>query len=162
MISKREAADRAGLSADQTKQAVRLVTVSEAELSALERAEQISEYADLAKKRRGAEGAQFGHPDSRYVQRGDSAAARDLGVTRQEVQRAATIAQIDPGAKAAAIEAGIADNQSALMKVAKEKSPAAQLDSVKKQKAVETAWKDNAARDRAISYKSGGMIRGKL
>ena len=75
-----------------------------------------------------------------------------LGVTRQEVRRAATIAKIDPDAKAAAIEAGIADNQSALLKVAKEKSPAAQLASVQKLKAVESSRKDNAARDRAIGH----------
>lgn len=54
---------------------------------------------------------------------GMSAAARDLGVPRQSLQRATKIAALSPEARAAACEAGLDGNQSALLKAAKEKSP---------------------------------------
>jgi hypothetical protein len=43
------------------------------------------------------------------------AAARELGVTRQEAQRAITIAAIEPEAREAARQAGLDDTQSALL-----------------------------------------------
>ena len=90
-----------------------------AELTALERAEQIAEYAELAKKKRKDQGAQVAHPDKRYEERGDSAAARDLGLTRREVQRSDKIAGLTAEAKEAAREVGIDNNQSKLLEAAK-------------------------------------------
>ena len=50
-----------------------------------------------------------GKPD-----RGHSQTAKEHGVVRREVQRAEAIAAIAPEAKAAACDAGLDDNQSAL------------------------------------------------
>ncbi len=49
---------------------------------------------------------------------GINAAVRELGIERNEAQRAVKIDRITPEAKEAAREAGIADNQSALLRVA--------------------------------------------
>jgi ParB/RepB/Spo0J family partition protein len=82
-----------------------------AELTKLERAEQIEEWRKLS--------AQVGH-SSHPAERGVSAAAESLGVGRAEVQRSEKIAHISPEAKAAAVEAGIDDNQSKLLEVARQ------------------------------------------
>lgn len=82
-----------------------------AELTKLERAEQIDEWRTLM--------AQVG-PSNHPAERGIRKAAEALGVSRQEVERSASIASITPEAKEAAQEAGFADNQSKLLEVAKE------------------------------------------
>lgn len=82
-----------------------------AELSTLERAEQIEEWRELV--------VQFAPPDQ-PAERGIRKAADELGVTREEVRRAESIASIEPEAKEAAVEAGIDDNQSKLLEVAKQ------------------------------------------
>lgn len=111
---------------DLTDVQIRLSEIVEnlhrAELSALQRAEQISEYTKLMWERRKEGGAQVGHHPSNVKgssgrESGDSAAARDLGISRQAVQRSVTIANIDPAAKGAAKEAGFDDNQQALLKI---------------------------------------------
>jgi hypothetical protein len=74
--------------------------------------------------------AQVEHPVAGGQQPNDKAinkAARDLGLDRNEVQRAKKIADIAPEAKEAAREAGLDDNQSALLEVAKEKEPEQQV-----------------------------------
>lgn len=81
-----------------------------AELSKLERAEQIEEWRQLA--------AQLGQQS--HNSKGVSAASEQLGVTRQEVQRATQIASITPEAKNAAHEAGMDNNQSKLLAVSRE------------------------------------------
>ncbi|MEJ0094256.1 MAG: hypothetical protein WDN46_12715 [Methylocella sp.] len=50
---------------------------------------------------------------------GISAAAREIGVERTEVRRAEKVASISDDAKEAAREAGLDDNQSVLLKVAR-------------------------------------------
>jgi ParB family chromosome partitioning protein len=133
----------------------RLWTISEnlhrTELSALERSEQVAEFAKLTRERLvrdlpmagkapqaggggvsaqvgpRPQGAQLGHPQ-RYEQRGDSLAARELGITRQEVQRAETIASLPDEVKAKAIETGLDRNQSALLQAAKAPTPEAQVE----------------------------------
>jgi hypothetical protein len=69
-----------------------------AELTALERAEQITEYAGLAKEKREADkAAQLGPVSGgRGNTGGARQAARDLGLTRQEVQRAERNAAFTP------------------------------------------------------------------
>jgi ParB-like chromosome segregation protein Spo0J len=91
-----------------------------AELSTLERSEQVARWVRLAEERQriSAQVAQKipegrGRPES-----GLSAASRDLGLDRDAVRRAVKISSISEQAKQAAIEAGIADNQSALLAVA--------------------------------------------
>lgn len=51
----------------------------------------------------------------------------EVGVTREEIQRASKIASIAPEAKEAARDAGLDDNQSALLKAAKAPTPEAQV-----------------------------------
>jgi hypothetical protein len=65
---------------------------------------------------------QGGRPES-----GDSLAAKDLGVPRDEVRRAKQIASIAPEAKRVAERFGLDDNQSALLAAAREPSPQAQV-----------------------------------
>jgi ParB-like chromosome segregation protein Spo0J len=104
------------------------------ELSALERAEQIAEFARLSQEKADAaraepQAAQVAHPEGsagkveadarRYEQRGDSLAARDLGITRDEVRRARTIATLPDEVKAKAADLGLDRNQSALLDAAK-------------------------------------------
>ena len=67
-----------------------------------------------------------GRPES-----GIAKASRDLGIDRSEVNRSIKIASITPAAKEAACEAGLDDNQSALLRVAS--APAAtQVETVAK------------------------------
>jgi len=111
----------------------RMWTIAEnlfrAELTVGQRAEQIAEYANLAKEKRDAEKpAQVGQVSGgRGKEGGDSLAARDLGISRQEIQRAKTIAALPEQTKQAARDAGLDDNQSALLKVAKASTPEAQI-----------------------------------
>lgn len=85
-----------------------------AELTKLQRAEQIEEWRKLA--------AQIPHQGQHggHNSRGQSETAEALGVDRRDVRAAEKIAVMTPEAKEAAHEAGIDDNQSKLLAVAKE------------------------------------------
>jgi hypothetical protein len=94
-----------------------------AELTAVERAEQIAEWSRLTKlrderdrKKAGEQGGVSGQNDQKLSKRGrkegrpkggTSAAARALGLSRKKIERAEKIASIVPEAKAAARAAGI-------------------------------------------------------
>ena len=110
----------------------RLIEISEnlhrAELTALERSELTAEWIRLtspadkpfqvetvsAKGGRGKEG-------------GVNAAARELGISKTDAHRAVKVAALSPEAKEAARDAGLADNQAALLDAAKEKEPERQV-----------------------------------
>jgi hypothetical protein len=139
----------------------RLWTISEnlhrTELSALQRSEQIEEWRKLTAEKKGAQvgspsggkqeppdregvsaqlapepqGAQVGHPQ-RYEQRGDSLVARELGITRQEVQRSQAIASLPDEVKAKAVALGLDDNKSALLRAAKAPTPRAQVETLER------------------------------
>jgi ParB/RepB/Spo0J family partition protein len=120
----------------------RLWTISENlhrnELTVLQRAEQIAEYARLTKeklegrtedlvkleeKMPSAEQTGISAQVDQKIPRGrpeggESLAARKLGMDRSEVRRATRVDSIIPAAKEAAREAGLDHNQSALLKVA--------------------------------------------
>lgn len=99
------------------------------DLTVLERAEVVDEWVRLVQQKRKA--GQAAHPGGEQPHdRGISGAARELDVTREEVRRAKRIAGISVDAKAEACQKGLADNQSALMKIAKEKTPEAQINKV--------------------------------
>jgi ParB family transcriptional regulator, chromosome partitioning protein len=85
-----------------------------AELSKLERAEQIEEWRKLAAEQSGK--LSHSHP----AEHGVSKTADALGIDRAAVRNAEKIANITPEAKAAAHEAGMADNQSKLLEVARQ------------------------------------------
>jgi hypothetical protein len=111
----------------------RMWTISEnlfrAELTVGQRAEQVAEYAKLAAAKhdevKPGQVAQVS--GGRGKEGGDSLAARDLGITREEVRRAKTIAALPEQTKQAARDAGLDDNQSALLKAAKAPTPEAQI-----------------------------------
>jgi ParB family chromosome partitioning protein len=86
-----------------------------AELTSLERAEQINEWRELAKVRK--DSAPSNHQPT---ETGNRETARELGIDEKAVRNASKIASIIPEAKEAAREAGINDNQSKLLKVAAE------------------------------------------
>jgi ParB/RepB/Spo0J family partition protein len=97
----------------------RLWTLAEnlhrADLTALQRAEWVTKWEKLIKRQKGAQKAQ-----SRGQDKGLSKTAKGLGMTREEVRRSRQVAGISPKAKRVAEAMGLADNQSALLEVAKE------------------------------------------
>ena len=88
-----------------------------AELTVQERSDMLAEWVRLTEEKQSAQLAPKG-PVGHRPQGGINAAVRELGIDRTQAQRAVKIAAITPEAKAAAREAGIANNQSALLKVA--------------------------------------------
>ena len=85
-----------------------------------------SERAKLATKR----AAQDAHPGGRQPHdKGLSKAAKAIGTTRDNVRRSKAIANLPSAVKEAARDAGLVDNETALLKVAKEKT---QEDQVRK------------------------------
>lgn len=116
-----------------------------ADLTALERAEHVAEWVRITEAKQAkdaAEGLLLGADKLAQVapvskpaggrgkEGGIRAASRDLGISRDQAARALKIDSIAPEAKAAAAEAGLADNQSALLKVAAEPTPEAQAEKV--------------------------------
>jgi ParB family transcriptional regulator, chromosome partitioning protein len=100
-----------------------------AELTVAERAAQITEYARLSQEKRDAAvlvqvapKQQGGRPEG-----GERLAARDLGLSREEIRRAQTIASLPEETKEAARELGYDDNQSALLAAAKASTPEQQV-----------------------------------
>jgi hypothetical protein len=90
-----------------------------AELNVLEHADHVAEWVQLvAAKTRVTQPVSPSGPQP--LEQGIRKAARELGVSQPEVQRALKVASLTPEAKAAAVEAGLDDNQSALLVAAKE------------------------------------------
>jgi hypothetical protein len=87
-----------------------------AELTAQERADHIAEWVELVGADKHGQVAQVS--GGRGKEGGISAATRELGIERTNVRRSIKIASITPEAKEAAKEAGLDNNQSALLKVA--------------------------------------------
>lgn len=106
-----------------------------AELSALERSEHLAEWIRLTEAKMdaglsGQVGPKLGRPES-----GINAASRELGVPAVQAKRAVKIDSIPQPVKAAAVEAGLGDNQSALEKIARAPEPAAKLAEIVEQRA---------------------------
>lgn len=97
-----------------------------ADLTALERAEQVAEWVRLAGEKL-AQVAPVSNKGGRGHEGGTRAAAREIGVTRDEARRAEKIDSLAPEAKEAAIAAGLDKNQSALLDAAKAETPDAQV-----------------------------------
>jgi ParB-like chromosome segregation protein Spo0J len=131
------------------------------ELTALERAEQVTEFARLSQEKadaaEAAEGAQAqgeqgpragqvspsavpsdklrqvgAKPQGGRPEGGNRAAARDLGLTEQEVRRARTIATLPDEVKAKAVDLGLDRNQSALLDTAKAPTREAQISTLER------------------------------
>jgi ParB family chromosome partitioning protein len=96
-----------------------------AELTALERSNQIKRWADLtAAKVLQVETPSGGHQPR---EKGVRKVARDLGTSTADVHRAVKIASISEEAKQAARDVGLDNNRRALLEVAKETTPEAQV-----------------------------------
>ncbi|MGY3605139.1 MULTISPECIES: ParB/RepB/Spo0J family partition protein [unclassified Bradyrhizobium] len=98
-----------------------------AELSALERAEQIAKWVELVERRRVSIQSELKPRSGGRPESGQAHAARELGLSQPDVHRAVKVASITPEAKQAAKDAGLADNQSALLTASREDTPEAQV-----------------------------------
>lgn len=95
-----------------------------AELTVQERAELIAEWITLTGERIDATCANSSKPGPKGAIR---AAGRELGVDRTEAQRAVKIASIAPAAREITKDTSIEDNQSALLRIAREPTPEKQV-----------------------------------
>ncbi len=106
-----------------------------AELTKLERDDQVARWINLMEQKAGreevssqlAKNPQVGRP-----QGGINAAAREIGVDKDDAYRAIKVASLSPEAKAAARQSGLDDNRSALLAAAKQFTPAAQVQSIQR------------------------------
>jgi ParB-like chromosome segregation protein Spo0J len=104
------------------------------ELSALQRDEQIARWILLTEARRRTREVlphPVAKPEGGRPECGVRAAARELGINREDARRAVAVASLSPEAKGAAIEAGLDDNRTALLAAAKEPTPERQVAKVK-------------------------------
>ena len=96
------------------------------DLTALERDEQIAEWIRLCKERKVAQLAPpLGGPQPN--EGGKRAAAKELGINRRGIDRAAAVDSLSDEAKQAAREAGLDNNRSALLEAARYETPSAQV-----------------------------------
>ena len=124
-----------------------------ANLTKLQRAEYIKKWDELIKKR--AKGAQVVQPGGRQPHnKGVSKTAKQLGLSRVAVSRSKKIAGISPKAKTAVKAAGLSNNQSVLMKVAKERTPWRQVTKVH-----ELANSKKAPRRRSLPPREGKQLK---
>ena len=102
------------------------------ELTVLERSEQVSEWVSLteAKISTSVSGQVDHKPRGGRPTGGVAAASREIGVDRNEARRSDKIASLTDEAKEAAKEAGLDDNQTALLKIAAAKTAAEQVEVV--------------------------------
>jgi ParB family chromosome partitioning protein len=100
-----------------------------ADLTALQRSKDRADLVRLTEQRV----SNVGHPSggAQPHDKGISKVATDIGVSRQQIHRDIKIASITPEAQAAATEAGLANNQSALLTIA-EQPPDKQVHKVSK------------------------------
>ena len=119
---------------DMDDREARMWTISEnlhrAELTAAQRAQQISEFVQLSEEKQAAErvSGQLAQKPPGRPEGGISAAARDLGITREEVRRAQTIAALPEASLAAAEDLELDDNQAALLAAARAEEPDEQIE----------------------------------
>lgn len=112
------------------------------ELTAKERAEQIAEWVRLAEEKRKRQtdvSRQVGAKPNGRPESGTRAAARELGMKETSVRRAVKIASMSEEAKQAAEEAGLANNQSALERVARSNDQVAEVRRIAHEK-LKASW----------------------
>jgi hypothetical protein len=91
---------------------------------------------------------------------GDSFAARELGITREEVRRAETIAALPNEVKAKAADLGFDDNQSALLEAAKAPTPEAQVEALERraERAPDRLAQTSARHLKNLEYLAAGEL----
>lgn len=131
----------------------RMVEIAEnlhrAELTAVERDEQVEEWTRLVDRVLRQVDAKPGRPES-----GTRRAARELGLSEAAVRRAKKVASLSDEAKQAARDLGLDDNQSALLDAAQESKPEAQvvrLQTRAAQKHADDPLNDFEARERQVA-----------
>lgn len=120
-----------------------------ADLTVLERDEHVAEWISLTEAM-GVSAQLAQKPKGGRPEGGLSAAARDLGVDRDDARRAQKVASLPDDAKQAARDVGLDDNRSALLAAAKAPDPAAELRRLRMEKDADEAKRRNAATDSAI------------
>lgn len=141
---------------DGDERDARLWEISEnlhrADLTVLERDEHVAEWIALTagKLAQVAPVSERGRVEGRGNTGGVRAAARDLGVDRDDARRAQKVASLPDDAKQAARDVGLDDNRSALLAASKAADPAAELRRLRMEKDAEEAKRRNAATDSAI------------
>lgn len=109
---------------DESETKARLWEIAEnlhrAELSTLERDEQVAEWIKLTEEEQNkpAQLAQVSAKGGRGKEGGLSAASRELGIDRDDARRAVRVASLSEEAKATAKDLGLDNNRSALLKAA--------------------------------------------
>jgi len=112
-----------------------------AELTAMERAHQIAEWVRLTDEKRAQVSAQVApKPQGGRPESGIRAASRELGIDRDQARRAIQIDSIAPEAKEAARQAGIDNNQSALLRVARADNQADEVGVIVKERAASAKY----------------------
>jgi hypothetical protein len=109
------------------------------ELTALERDTQIGRWAELTAAKVGQVDPPSG--GAQPAEKGVRKVARELSLERKDVARAVKVASISPAAKQAARDAGLGNNRTALLAVAKEATPEAQVAKVRAISSAKTAPK---------------------
>lgn len=131
---------------DDDETAAKLWEIAEnlhrADLTVLERAQQVAEWVRLTEERQALKSAQLGQKSKTpenprgagRKESGTAAASRELGLSRTSVQRASAIDAIPEEAKQAAVEAGLDNNQSALERIAKSDDPVSEVETIVEEK----------------------------
>lgn len=96
-----------------------------ADLKKLERDEQVAEWIKITDKLHASQTAT--HRQAGQQPGGINAAARELGIDKDDAHRAVKVAGLSDEAKDAAREAGLDDNRSALLSASREQTPEAQV-----------------------------------
>lgn len=125
-----------------------------AELTALERDEQIARWIELVatKKEENVSRQPDAKPKAVKTGRpegGVRAAARGLNISEADARRSVKVASLSPAAKAVAREAGLSSNRSALLEAAKESEPEKQVAVLKGIHAARQAKAGRGAADKA-------------
>lgn len=116
----------------QAEMAMITENLHRAELTVLERDEQIARWAELSAGRLPAQLAPAVLSDGRpagpqHAPSGINAASRELGIDRTDAHRAVKVASLSDEAKAMARNVGLDDNRSALLEAARHTAPAEQV-----------------------------------
>lgn len=104
-----------------------------AELTALQRDEQIARWIELTSAKREVEtvSAQVAPKSPGRPESGINAAARELGIERTAAQRAVKVASLSPEAKQVAVDTGLDNNRTVLIAAAKLPEPEKQVEVIR-------------------------------
>jgi ParB-like chromosome segregation protein Spo0J len=98
-----------------------------ADLTTLQRDEQVAMWIELTEQKNNDVAQVAPHRKAGQQPGGIRAASRDLGIDRDDANRAVKVASLSDEAKDAAREHGLDDNRTALLEAARETEPAAQV-----------------------------------